>query len=423
MRIGAEAAAAAQAARGRLRGALALELGAVEHVVEGHACAAVEGALAHVPLIVKDVLDVGGVPTTAGSVGWVRRPLEDAASVGTLRRAGAVVVAKGHANEWALGIDGRNPHRAPCRHPEDPERLPGGSSSGPAAAVAAGLVAAGLGTDTRGSLRVPAALCGVVALRPTHGAVSTTGCVALAPTYDVVGPIAGSIAGVVALQAVLTGDAALRSAPQRPVAGVTVVVVGHREDRPALCAAVDVLRQAGARMVTLQPRLFRDAGTLHTIVQLSEAAATHAHRWPRQEYAPEVRERIERGRQISAWSYLEAQRVRRELVGELFAQMRGVGADALLTITTDSVAPRRDGDAAGDRANLLRQVVPLSQTGGPVLAVPAVRDSSTGLPLGVQLAGPPRSEALLLALGGAIERALPAAGAPPSGAEAARWWP
>lgn len=105
--MGAEAAAAAQAARGRLRGALALELGAVEHVVEGHACAAVEGALAHVPLIVKDVLDVGGVPTTAGSVGWVRRPLEDAASVGTLRRAGAVVVAKGHTNEWALGIDGR----------------------------------------------------------------------------------------------------------------------------------------------------------------------------------------------------------------------------------------------------------------------------------------------------------------------------
>lgn len=108
-----------------------------------------------------------------------------------------------------------NPHRAPCRHPEDPERLPGGSSSGPAAAVAAGLVAAGLGTDTSGSLRVPAALCGVVALRPTHGAVSTTGCVALAPTYDVVGPIAGSIAGVAALQAVLTGDAALRCAPRR----------------------------------------------------------------------------------------------------------------------------------------------------------------------------------------------------------------
>lgn len=391
-------------------------------MVEGQVCEASGGALAHVPLIVKDVLDVAGEPTSAGSVGWARRPLQDAASVGALRRGGAVVVAKGHTNEWALGIDGRNPHRAPCRHPEDPERLPGGSSSGPAVAVAAGLLAAGLGTDTSGSLRVPAALCGIVALRPTHGAVSTAGCVALAPTYDVVGPLAGSTAGVAALQAVLTDDAALRTAPEQPVAGQTVAVVGRAQDHPALLAAADALRDAGARMVTLDPRLFRDAAALHTIVQLSEAAATHARRWPQQQYAPEVRERIERGRQVSAWRYLKAQRVRRELVCELFAEMTGVGAGALLTITSESVAPLRDGDAAEDRAELLRHVVPLSQTGGPVLAVPTARDRSTGLPLGVQLAGPPHSEALLLALGAAIERALPAVGAHRARAEAARWW-
>lgn len=410
----------ADAARARLRSPAALELGAVERIVEGDRPG--EGALAGVPLLVKDMLDVAGVPTTAGSAGWVRRPDEDAASVAALRGAGAVVVAKGHTNEWAYGIDGRNPHRPPCRHPEDPQRLPGGSSSGPAVAVAAGLVAAGLGTDTSGSLRVPAALCGIVALRPTHGVVPTAGCVALAPTYDVVGPLAGSVAGVAVLQAVLAGDATLRTAPEQPVVGRTVGVLGG-ERHPAVRAAAGALAEAGVALVALAPRLTADGAAVHAVVQPAEAAAVHARWWPGQEYAPEVRERIEGGRGIEAWRYLEAQRSRRELVAELFAEMRALGADALLTITTEAVAPRRDGDAAADRADLLRHVVPLSQTGGPVLAVPTTRDEVTGLPLGVQLAGPPRSEALLLALGAALERALPGAGSPPARAEAARWWP
>lgn len=414
-------AAGADAARARLRSPAALELGAVERIVEGDRPG--EGPLAGVPLLVKDLLDVAGVPTTAGSAGWVRRPDEDAASVAALRRAGAVVVAKGHTNEWAYGIDGRNPHRPPCRHPEDPRRLPGGSSSGPAVAVAAGLVAAGLGTDTSGSLRVPAALCGIVALRPGHGAVPTAGCVPLAPTYDVVGPLAGSVAGVAALQAVLAGDPALRTAPELAVAGRTVGVLGGGERHPTVCAAAGALAEAGVALVALAPRLTADGATVHAVVQPAEAAAVHARWWPGQEYAPEVRERIERGRGIEAWRYLEAQRSRRELVAELFAEMRARGADALLTITTEAVAPRRDGDAADDRADLLRHVVPLSQTGGPVLAVPTTRDEATNLPLGVQLAGPPRSEALLLALGAALERALPGAGSPPARAEAARWWP
>lgn len=384
---------------------------------------AAHGPLAGIPLIVKDVLDVADEPTTAGSAGWARRPAEDAASVAGLRRAGAIVVAKGHTNEWAYGIDGRNPHRPPCRHPGDPERLPGGSSSGPAVAVAAGLVAAGLGTDTSGSLRVPAALCGIVALRPTHGIVSTAGCVPLAPTYDVLGPLAGSIAGVAALQAVLAGDDTLALAPGQPIVSRTVGIPEGDEQHPAVRAAALALEDAGVALVTLHPALMSEAAAIHAIVQPAEAAAVHARCWPEQEYAPEVRERLDRGLEIKAWRYLDARQRRRELVYALFAEMRERGADALLTITTESVAPRRDGDPEADRAALLRHVVPLSQTGGPVLAVPTARDQATGLPLGVQLAGPPRSEALLLALGAHVERALPHAGSEAGRAEADRWWP
>jgi len=114
--------------------------------------------LAGMPICVKDIVDVAGMPTTAGGAEWVRHPDRDATVVARLRAAGAIVVGKGNTNEFACGIDGLNPHKGDCRNPWDPTRLTGGSSSGPAAAVAGGLAAAAIGTDTSGSIRVPAAL-------------------------------------------------------------------------------------------------------------------------------------------------------------------------------------------------------------------------------------------------------------------------
>jgi Asp-tRNA(Asn)/Glu-tRNA(Gln) amidotransferase A subunit family amidase len=121
------------------------------------------GPLAGIPICVKDVIHVAGMPTTAGSSGWSRLPTADAVAVARLREAGAVVIGKGNTNEFAFGIDGRNPHRGDCRNPRDPTRISGGSSAGPACATRAGLALGGLGTDTSGSLRVPASLCGLVA--------------------------------------------------------------------------------------------------------------------------------------------------------------------------------------------------------------------------------------------------------------------
>ena len=175
--------------------------------------AASAGALLGAPVAVKDIIDAAGFPTTGGGDGWVRMPETDATVVARVRAAGGVVLGKTATNEFAFGIDGTNPHHPPCRHPRDPARLPGGSSSGSTVAVATGQAAVGLGSDTSGSLRVPAALCGVLALRPTPGRVPRDGVLPLAPIYDVVGPIAATHADLARIFAVLAGRAARRTGP------------------------------------------------------------------------------------------------------------------------------------------------------------------------------------------------------------------
>src|SRR4051794_880418 len=159
-----------------------------------------------IPICVKDVIDVAGLPTTAGAAGWRREPADDAPAVARLRAAGAVIVGKGNTNEFAYGIDGRNPHWGDVVNPLDPARLPGGSSAGPAVAVAPGVGLPGVGTGPTGWVRVPAALCGLTALRPTLGAVPVQGVVPLAWSYDVVGPIVRSVPDAALLWSVLSGD-------------------------------------------------------------------------------------------------------------------------------------------------------------------------------------------------------------------------
>ena len=181
------------------------------------------GPLAGMPVCVKDIVDVAGMPTTAGGADWVRHPEEDATVVARLRDAGAVVVGKGNTNEFACGIDGRNPHKGDCRNPWDPARLTGGSSSGPAAAVAAGMADGAIGSDTSGSIRVPAALCGVVGIRPTRGLVPAEGVVPLAWSLDAVGPLARDVASAALLLDVLAGRPPA-PAPRPEVAGLRLGV-------------------------------------------------------------------------------------------------------------------------------------------------------------------------------------------------------
>jgi aspartyl-tRNA(Asn)/glutamyl-tRNA(Gln) amidotransferase subunit A len=388
------------------------------------------GPLHGIPLCVKDVVEVAGLPMTAGAAGWERRPERDAAAVARLRAAGALVVGKGNTNEFAYGIDGLNPHHGDGRNPHDPTRMSGGSSSGPAIATAAGIGLAGLGTDTTGSLRVPASLCGIVGIRPTLGRVSRAGVLPLAWTYDVAGPLARTVEDAAILLGALAGhdpaDPVSSTAPVPAYApghdpDVRGLRLGLAEDLLELAdpAVEDGVRAAAARLASLgaevverRTGLLPHADAVHRLIQMAEAAQIHAP-WfedQRERYAEGVRDRIEAGFLIPATRYLAAQQARRRLIEGVAAAMTGL--DALLAPSTAVVAPRRDavevvvrGEPMPMRAALLACALPISQLGWPALSVPA--GFHEGLPFGMQVVGRAFTEPLLLRIAAVAEQALP----------------
>jgi aspartyl-tRNA(Asn)/glutamyl-tRNA(Gln) amidotransferase subunit A len=369
--------------------------------------------LAGMPVCIKDIVDVAGMPTTAGGADWVRHPEEDATVVARLRAAGAIVVGKGNTNEFACGIDGRNPHKGDCRNPWDPARLSGGSSSGPAATVASGMAEGAVGSDTSGSIRVPTALCGVVGIRPTRGLVPAGGIVPLAWSLDAVGPLAPDVASAALLLDVLAGRPPA-PAPRPEVAGLRLGIATSLMDlaeepvAEAIDAVVAGLREQGAEIVDCALPDLDLAMAVHRIVQAIEVAAAHAPWFERQRdrYAPAVRVRIEAGFRLSGEVYLRAQRHRRLFTRAFAAAMEGL--DAVLAPASPVLAPPLEaeevtvrGEPRPVRAALLSCAAPLSPLDCPAVAVPAgLRE---GLPVGLQLIGRPRSEALLLRVAAAVE--------------------
>ncbi len=369
--------------------------------------------LAGVPICVKDIVDVAGMPTTAGGDGWIRHPDADAVVVERLKAAGAVVVGKGNTNEFACGIDGLNPHKGDCRNPYDPERLAGGSSSGPAAAVASGMAEGAVGSDTSGSIRVPAALCGVVGIRPTRGLVPTEGVVPLAWSLDAVGPLGRDVATTGRMLDVMAGRP-IAPAPSAEVDGLrlglarSLVDLAEESVAAAIAAAAIALADAGATVADCAlPDLGR-ATAIHRIIQCCEVAAVHAP-WfaaQRDRYAPEVRARIEPGYSLGAEVYLRAQRHRRLFTRAFAAAIEGF--DAVLAPASPVLAPPRDAEEITVRGvrrrvrpALLSCAAPLSQLDGPEISVPiGLRE---GLPVGLQLIGRPGSEPLLLRIAAAVE--------------------
>ncbi len=397
-----------------------------------------DGALTGVPIALKDLFDTAGVRTTAGSRFFADRvPSEDAHVVRRLRAAGAISVGKTNLHELAYGVTTQNPHFGPTRDPWDPSRVPGGSSGGSGAALAAGLCAGALGSDTGGSIRIPASLCGIVGLKPTYGRVSLRGAVPLSWTLDHAGPMARSVRDVALLYAAIAGydalDPASIDAPMadpfpRIEAGVRGLRVGvprtHFFERcdaavaELVRAAIRVLEREGARV---EECAFPDSELLlvtQRVVLSADAAAYHADRMRErpEDFGPDVLARLSGGAATSGPELALARRRREEIRREVAALFARV--DLLAVPTTAIAAPLAETADANERkaagagtppavaeaARLTALTSPFNLTGLPAISVPCGFDAA-GLPVGLQLAGRAWDEATVLRAARAYERA------------------
>jgi len=387
------------------------------------------GPLHGVPIALKDLVLTAGVRTTAGSTilgDWV--PDRDACVVRRLREAGAISLGKLNMHEFAFGATNLNPHYGPVRNPHDPTRMTGGSSGGSGAAVAGGLCFGALGSDTGGSIRCPAALCGIVGLKPTYGRVSRDGILPLAWSLDHVGPMTRTAADAALLLEALAGhDPADPTSARRPVPsyirgiddGVQGVRLGipreffwhpvHREVRSQVVRTIELLGEAGAEIREVSLTTLDTARAAQAITIYAEAATAHREllRTRSTEYGPSVRCRFAQGLFVSAADYLNAQRARRVVRQELLETLREV--DALVTPAVPIPAPRLDqqrvnvdGLIAPPQYFLVRNNGLFNLTGLPALSVPCGR--AAGLPVGLQLAGRPWEEGLLLRIARAVEQ-------------------
>lgn len=359
------------------------------------------GPLHGVPVAVKDLYDVEGQVTRAGSlVPAGPAAARDAVAVRRLRDAGAVVLGRTRTHEFAWGLTTWHPGHGGTRNPHDPRRTAGGSSGGSAAAVAAGAVPLALGTDTGCSIRLPAAWCGLVGHKPTHGAVPLDGVLPLAPSLDVAGAIVRDAGDARLALAVLTG----RSLPEpAAVAGLRVGRVAAPDATPAVQSAMADAAARWARVSLAGLPLADRIERLYATVMGGEAVVEHRRsgRWPAHagSYGADVRNRIERADQLTGQQLAAARQLRLELrrdVARLFDDV-----DLLLLpvascgpSTTDDPDQRPDGGGPL-RSAVLPWTVLVNLCGLPACAVPMGVDDD-GLPVAVQVVGPPGADARVL---------------------------
>jgi aspartyl-tRNA(Asn)/glutamyl-tRNA(Gln) amidotransferase subunit A len=381
------------------------------------------GPLHGVPISIKDLFDVRGVPTTAASrvrEGHVAE--RDAPAIAHLRQAGAVIVGKTNLHEFAFGTTSEESAFGAARNPHDTTRSPGGSSGGSAVSVVAGMALASIGTDTGGSIRIPAAACGLVGLKPAFGEVSTEGVVPLSRTLDHMGPLARSVTDVWLVYRALLGHSSLESGASRtprtspsyvrspvPVSGLRLAVlrayfcdVLDDEVRARFDEAIERLRAAGAHIDETDIPHAQDIAPVYVTIVFSDAAAYHAatlETMP-ERYSEMVRARLEVGRYVLAEDLARALNGREVLRREVNAALAGY--DALLLPTLPIPAPllgaqsMQVGGSTEPVRNLMLRETPLfNLTGHPAISLPC-GITTEGLPCGLQLVGASgQTEALL----------------------------
>jgi aspartyl-tRNA(Asn)/glutamyl-tRNA(Gln) amidotransferase subunit A len=377
------------------------------------------GPLHGVPISIKDLFDVRGTPTTAASrVRDGHIADADAPVIARLRDAGAVIIGKTNLHEFAFGTTNEDSAYGPARNPHDPSRSPGGSSGGSAASVAAGMALATLGTDTGGSIRIPAAACGIVGLKPTYGEISTAGVVPLSRTLDHIGPLAQTVGdarvmyrallGAEADAVTAAGDGPLRFAVPRPY----FCDLLDDEVRRQFEAAIAALTTAGHCVESIgiaNPSLI---SPVYMHLSFGDAAAYHADMLETMadRYTPAVRLRLEMARYVLAEDYVRALDGRESL-------RRGVdqalaGCDALLLPTLPIPAPTIGANSVQVgatsepvRSMMLRLTQLFNITGHPAISLPCGA-TDEGLPCGLQLVGAQGATERLLDVAEAVEKAM-----------------
>jgi aspartyl-tRNA(Asn)/glutamyl-tRNA(Gln) amidotransferase subunit A len=406
------------------------------------------GLLDGIPIAVKDNFCTRGLPTSCGSqilAGY--RPPYDATAVARLRKAGAVIVGKTNLDEFAMGSSTENSAFGPTRNPWDPSRVPGGSSGGSAAAVAVGSALGGFGSDTGGSIRQPASLCGVVGFKPTYGLVSRFGLVAFASSLDQIGPFARSVADALSLFEVVGGhdpkDGTSYPGPVpevRPslddgVSGVRIGLVkefGGDGYEPAVVAAtnamVEKLASSGADVVEVSLPSFDVALSAYYLIAPAECSSNLARfdgvrygqrvkgdtveemmaRTRAEGFGPEVTRRILLGTYALSAGYYDAfygqaQKVRSKIISELNSVYERV--DVLISPTSPTTAFELGAKTQDPLAMYLSDVctIPSNLSGHPAISVPIGLDDC-GLPIGFQVMAPALGEAMLFQAANAVER-------------------
>lgn len=382
-------------------------------------------ALRGIPIALKDLFDTAGIRTTAGSKFFADYiPETDAFVVEKLKQAGVVILGKTNTHEIALGVTGNNPHYGTARNPWDVTRIPGGSSSGSAITVSTGMAFGALGTDTGGSIRIPASLCGVVGLKPTYGRVSTRGVFPLSWNLDHVGPLtrcvkdAALILQVISVydpmdptaSKMLTGDYLghlLDDMEGRKIAlGVGEYVEGaDGEVMNAVCEAAKVFESMGCRVQEVNVDWMREAALANKTMTQSDGAAVHRDRLKEhpEMFGDDIRRRLEDGAKTTSTDYILARRTQVEVKKrcEQFFE----SYDLLITPTTPIAAPTIEGhDAVEQAGRLTRFTAPFNLSGLPALSLPC-GFTKEGLPIGMQIVARAWADAKVLNASYAYEQA------------------
>ncbi|MCA1846814.1 MAG: amidase, partial [Actinobacteria bacterium] len=367
------------------------------------------GPLHGQPIVVKDLFDIAGVPTTGACAAYEGRvATDDSDVVAALRAAGAVIVAKTNQHELGGGATGLVSAYGPVWNPWGQGRIAGGSSSGSAVAVAAGVVALAVGSDTGGSIRMPSSFCGITGLKPTHGRISLRGAMPMSPVYDTAGAMAETAAQCAVLFRVLSAGGLVPSRPARAAQGLRIGLPApffrlvHPETRTATEAAAGTLEKLGAVVEPLDgPGIDEDWLGFHHV--WADLAHLHAGIVGDERISPELTSLINFGLRLSGTGYAASMARAREMREDFEVALRRV--DALLTPCTPYPAPRATDEEVEVDGGVLdvhrgapsRLTYPVNAAGFPAVAFPVGR-SAEGLPLGAQLIGAPYDEETLLAV-------------------------